>query len=560
VAEDGPYVLYSNSHRGIRALLDAATGKAPRLSDAPDYRYFTILLPPAAEANTGYFFASEAFLRRLLSPAEKISEERRLLCFNNLVMLNHGALLYRLEQGKAPPSLTDLYEGKFVDPSRVVCPHGGVYSWDTRQETCTCSLHNRLKYLTPNAELKVLKVSKNERDGYERYRKQFLSQWQSASTPIAARLSVGPRVRVELCVPPWTNHPLYQELRPWVGDTPQALGGGGIAKSAFLSVAAARGSRAVGEFLRTVPGINEALKADPTLTDLSWLGSRLAVHFCDSDKVLEFDPTQLRDQEVFGFKVSALQQALAGAVLLAAQVPSYVSVEVDDADKAARLLELLVQKLPLQKESYLNFPATFDAYRLPDYKKHRHYVLTFQVQVLKMRLHTALVGNRLVAATKEDILKEVIDAAQTPPGAAASRDHLFLRLNVRALNRFQENLRLSWSEKARRACHRNTISLYNLIKLYDVPIAEAPRLAEAIYGVRYFCPDHGTYEYDGRRDQVVCTVHGNRQDARQLLAPDRKSSFDEFLDSLDELTARVRFQEDGTYATLEIVRRAPKKQ
>ena len=114
-----------------------------------------------------------------------------------------------------------------------------------------------------------------------------------------------------------------------------------------------------------------------------------------------------------------------------------------------------------------------------------------------------------------------------------------------------------WSEKARLACHRNAISIDNLVKLYEVPVEEAPRLAEAKYGVRFFRPEGGVYEYDSRRDQVVCSVHGNRQDARQHLRLDRRSSLARFLGELDEVVARVRFEGQALYATVEIARRQP---
>ena len=77
-----------------------------------------------------------------------------------------------------------------------------------------------------------------------------------------------------------------------------------------------------------------------------------------------------------------------------------------------------------------------------------------------------------------------------------------MRLNRKGLNRLKDDLQLYWEEKARLACHKNTISIYNLVKLYEVPIEEVPRLAEAKYGVRQFCPDHGTYSFDARKDQV----------------------------------------------------------
>ena len=58
-----------------------------------------------------------AFLKRVIGPAAKISQKRRLQCFNNLVMLNNASLFFRLEHGRSPSSLSDLIEGKFINPN-----------------------------------------------------------------------------------------------------------------------------------------------------------------------------------------------------------------------------------------------------------------------------------------------------------------------------------------------------------------------------------------------------------------------------------------------------------
>jgi hypothetical protein len=548
-------VIYSNSHRAIRQVVDAATGKIRQLAEAPDYRYATILLPPLAAANTGYFFASEAFLRRMIGPPAKISERRRLLCFNNLVMLNNASLFYRMENGRSPASLSDLTEGHFVDPERVVCPQGGVYSWDTRHDNCTCSLHNRLRYLTPNAELSVLKVSKAEKEEYERYKSRYESFWQQLFDPVAVRITMAPRVKLEACLVPSPGGP-YAELRRWVDEAPQAVDGGRIAKSAVASLVVVRGRKAVADMLRDLPGVGEALQADPTLTELNWLGDTLAIHYCDGEKVLELDVTRFRDLDLLGTKVPILQQALLGAALTATEVPTYFSIDVEDRDKAARLLELLTQRIPLQRGKLLTVSTAMDAYRLPDYKKHAVYVLNFRLHALKMRLHVALVGGQLVGATKAHVLREVIDAT-AEKATPEPKTHLLLRINFRGLNKLRDNLELSWSEKARQACHRNTASIYNLLKLYDVPIEDVPKLAEAKYGVRFYCPEHGVYEYDAKRDQVVCSVHGNRQDSRQALRPGQQSSFANFVEGLDEVIVRMRFTDDALFTTVEIARRPP---
>ncbi len=81
---------------------------------------------------------------------------------------------------------------------------------------------------------------------------------------------------------------------------------------------------------------------------------------------------------------------------------------------------------------------------------------------------------------------------------------------------------------------------------------DIPRFSEAKYGVTYYCPEQGSYEYDAGRDQIFCSTHGNRQDSRQNPGKNRKSSFANFLESFQEVTATLRFDDDSLIATIEI--------
>ncbi len=192
---------------------------------------------------------------------------------------------------------------------------------------------------------------------------------------------------------------------------------------------------------------------------------------------------------------------------------------------------------------------------MPDYKKHRIQVISFQLYALKIRLHMSLVNGKLVAATRAETLHEVIDASGAKPqGERTQLAHALVRINLRAMDKMKGDMRMYWAEKARLASHRNIMPIYNLIKLYDVPVDQVNSLSDAKYGVTYFCPGGGEYVYDEDRDQVSSTVFGNRQNARQDLAPGGKSNFDRFFDSLDEITASVRFTKEATLGRIEIVR------
>jgi hypothetical protein len=315
------------------------------------------------------------------------------------------------------------------------------------------------------------------------------------------------------------------------------------------------GRKANAETLRAIPGVSEVLRADPTLTDLSWLGDRVAVHLCDGQSILEVDPAEFRplDLPLVG-RASLGQQAAVSALLMAVKLPVYVTLDVENRDSAARLLEQLSKQVFLEGSRSGGVSVDFDGYRLPDYKQHALYVFSVRVYAVKLRLHVALVGDQLVVATKPEVLREVIDAGAGKEAHAAAPAHLLLRLNRRALGKVHDDFQLYWAEKARIACHRNISLIYNLHKLYGTPIPEIPRLSEAKYGVRCFCPDHGEYSFQAERDQVLCSVHGNREQSRQHPRADRKPSFTEFVESLDEIVASLRFQDDALLATLEIAR------
>ena len=549
------YFVYSNSHRAIRRVVDCALSVDESLHGANDYRYITTILPPAPAADSGYFFASEAFISRLIGPAAKISQKRRIQCFNNLVMQNNASLFFRLEYGRSPASLSEMVQKRFIDPDKIVCPHGGAYAFDAERDMCTCSLHNRLRYLTPNAELSVLNISKAEADEYNRYKTRYEQFWRKAFDPIAVRITMQPRVTLETCVLPFANSSLYDDLRSALAKNSQPINISQIAPSAVASLVLVPGRENMARYLRLVPGVPEVVQEDPTLTDLSWVGDKLSVHFCDGEIIFEVDPTQLQPLEVPMLGTASTSwQAVLGTVLMATNMPVYATLDVENEEKAERLLEQFSNRIFLKQGRLVGLPTRLDAYRLPDYKDHKIYVLKTQVHAVVVRLHIALVGKQLVMATKPEILREVIDASAVPPQAAPAEAHLLVRLNQRALNRLYDDVQLYWAEKSRVACHRNIVAIHNLHRLYDAPMDQIAELSEAKYGIRYLCPDNGEYTFDADTNQVVCSVHGNREQSRQNPGLNRESSFARFIESVDEVVVSLRFQDDALISTIGIQR------
>ena len=88
----------------------------------------------------------------------------------------------------------------------------------------------------------------------------------------------------------------------------------------------------------TTPKIR-ALQADPTLTDLAWLGDRAALHLCDSDTILEIDPTRLNelDLPLLG-KFSSTQQLMVAAIIQANSLGESATIRPGDGYRLDRWL------------------------------------------------------------------------------------------------------------------------------------------------------------------------------------------------------------------------------
>ena len=101
-------------------------------------------MPRGAKEEDGFVYMSDPFIRHMVGPQLKLSERRRMLCYNHLRMIGHAALLYRSEHGPcrlhsaghpdgehAPESALHLARGdcmlRMRRQSRVeYCPERGV--------------------------------------------------------------------------------------------------------------------------------------------------------------------------------------------------------------------------------------------------------------------------------------------------------------------------------------------------------------------------------------------------------------------------------------------------
>jgi hypothetical protein len=554
IVEHENWVIVSNSHVGVRRIVDTIQSQQPSLADAEDYQYITALHPSRNDDNSGYFYCSDAFLRYLTSPSFKIGERRRKQSLNNLIMLNNASLFYRLEYGATPDSLEQLFDGRFIDRGRLVCPQGGAYSFDAASDSSVSSVFNRIKHLTPIRELRILQVSSQEQKEFSRYVTRYENTWRDYFSPLAVRFTATEDLALDYCLLPFANGNVSDVLEVLDADAGRTLKIRRPAASTMASVLVDTGREMLAEWMRAIPGVSDVLQDDPTLTELTWLGDRASVNFCDTHALLELDPTMLQPAAM-PLPLTTAQQTGIVAAVFATVSPAYVTVDIEDREKADRFLQMLSSRAFLYGRSDAGpFTTELDSYRLPAWRDQNIYVVSYRIYAARIRLYLSAIDDQLVVATSPDILKQVIDATLAG-GEPRQLDAQFaLRIRPEAMQRFRNDLQTYWDEHTRRASHDNIMPLYTLIHLYDVPLSEIDQLSDAKYGVTYFCPD-GEYVYDADRDQVSSTVYGNREEARQDLQVDGESSFSRTFETMGDILFSLRRTERTVNGRLQFTAR-----
>jgi hypothetical protein len=239
--------LRSNSLAGLTRVLEAIQGKTAagqpvrRLGDTDELAYVRTLMPAGASEEDGFVYLSDPFIRRLVGPQVKLTEARRLVCYNHLRMMGNAALLYRSEHGKAATSLDELARsgcapGVFGQ-GELRCPDGGTYTLSADGMTGHCSHHGHAEGLVPCLEIPLKQVTAEEADEYKAFLDAYNQYWRTYFDPIVLRLQVTPkRLRLETIILPLMDNSVYSALAMGLGGKPEALDALPVPKRNIFSV------------------------------------------------------------------------------------------------------------------------------------------------------------------------------------------------------------------------------------------------------------------------------------------------------------------------------------
>jgi hypothetical protein len=617
--EEGLHIR-SNSLAAFRRVVEAVKGKTAdgravrRLGDTSEFAYIRTLMPRGDAREDGFVYLSDPFIRRLMGPSVKLTERRRLLCYNHLRMIGHAALLFRTERGRAPSSLAELKEtgaapGIFGE-GELSCPDGGRYALSADAAAGVCTHHGHALRLTPNIEAPVAQVTADEADEYRAFVAEYNQYWRTFFDPIAFRLKVAPEeLRVETIILPLIDNTAYTALASTLGGAPEPLDALPVPPRNIFSASLrlntgrfvkdmraeeARRPNATDDVFSELPfGVPGGRAARAKTYELlsKGLGNQLGFHVYDSRPPFELNISSLLGMMASsgagrggmgGGEMGGLMP-FATLAMLSLNSPVYLSLPVADekvVDDYLNWSDAAFSHIARneRRARWFSFEYDFYKYKLPTGEPARAFGLRFDPA--RISFHWARIGGGVYVATKPFILEDIAalhaqgQAARSSTAPATGNEdlngHALARVRAGNWNEVLPDYNLSWAENEREACLNNLGPLTSAARavtavapsteVAQVPTGEARdratvEMAGRLAGARFNCPEGGAYHVSADGRQVSCSVHGTAADPRQPAAPSDRSPAGRTMRRLSDLTATLTFMDDGLHAVLVVKRK-----
>ena len=598
--------IRSNSKDAFFRVIEAYKGKTAtgkdvrRLGQTTEFAYIRSIMKRGDKQEDGFVYLSDPFIRRLVGPQVKLTERRRVLCYNQLRIIGHAALLYQTEHGKPPTSLDDLIKAQCLpgkpNEGELVCIDGGKYTLSDDGCHGVCSHHGHAHNLVPCIETPLAWVNGLEAEEYKVFLDQYNSYWRTFFDPIAIRVQVTPeKYRLETIVLPLIDNSIYKGLAMSLNGKPEALDALPVPKRNIFSVAGRFNKEELlnREIIRQINdtrsdlarmmGVSEKQATELDLVRVleKGIGNQVGFHIYDATPTFDVNMPQLFGELMGSFNGSTGnvrgEEVWVGFVVASLTSPVYISIPVQDkkiVDDFLDKLDAFAAAAARRKENiggWFRFEQDFYRAKLTDGSMARGYV--FSIGPIKWRFFYARIGGGLYIASKPFILEDLAAANaerakhKDRPVDAGPAAHAMIRIRPANWNEVLGEYRLGWAENNRQACLNNQGPIASAGRAVLKAKAEgkeasaaelgkeAHALADKFNAVHFYCPEGGHYELSAKDRTCSCTVHGTPLALLQPFGPIEGRGPGELLKNFNGLTVTLTFLEDGLHAVVLVERK-----
>ena len=499
-------LLISTSKQELQTVLDLAAGRetgTASLGESAEWRAMTARLHPRKDTRY-YAYLSDAFIRRLVGPAVKIGQLRRLQAKADLETITASALLYKHDGHDDTPSLRQLgdkgYLPKSIDPS----------AYSLRKDLSVVSAqYGNLSRGATLLDNPVENVTAREVELYEQYRERYSNYWRQYFDPIVIRIDDAEdgSLAMHTFILPLLDSRLYSSMRQgFVQEDKQPLRVPRLKPAPVLSISMQFGEpvwrewvREMGQALMQYTGLDSSA--------LDTLGP--AVHFAlrDAQPVVAFGSGDLLG--VFGSRgLSGLgNEGMLMIPILAAGLtrPCSLLVQLQDG----RILKNALAKTPYRQPFGRRRNGRNVAYELVRIGEEEEWLYTINLfETVKLRYGVALADDYMTINNLPWAERTEISALEEAP-----LDDIHLRVSPGRVEKELPALHTAFVEKQRVIAMQGIGYLTPLLLTTVSDVKEARREHRRLFGYYPIHPGPGTWEW--REGKLHSTTFGSLARKRQ---------------------------------------------
>ncbi|MCZ6683652.1 MAG: hypothetical protein O7B26_10750, partial [Planctomycetota bacterium] len=492
----------------------------------------------------------------------RIKDKRRIQALTSMKMLTNATLFHGYQCGPGDPTIDDLAATDSVRLSDLYDPEGGRVFADAAGAGRTTA-YGTQAFLTPLIEIDAGMATSRERDEYGRFRNRYSSYWRRFFDPIGVRVSVGKTIRLETCILPLIDLSRYNELKDIAGGEPISVDVDRFADKTLVRFVMKfdDGPRKEG-ILSIASTTMDSLSVGTNVTT-DWVGNWLTFWIEDTDALFQLLKNQSRDSdEAVVNHNDAIIDFFNATFVAGIHVTNKVSL-------AAFLVaaRVTVQKIAPNTVVFQNM----DPYRgvtivriAPDPSSGLERDLRPEGRPKPEpdgpAVYYATIADGFYISTQESALKSLIDRAAEPvelgPGAPQPiRANVLLYADPAAADLIRPTVGYWLEQQAFGVSQRNLVQIQMLGRCGVLEGRSLDQAARKFLGYRIECPDGGSYRYEAASNKAVCSVHGSIYEPTRPSEPPDGSPLKRLLDSIETLTAALRFTPEGLESTVEIARR-----
>jgi hypothetical protein len=554
-AADGTDVcVYSNSEQGLARIADAAAGRLPALSAAPDYQYIRAkVFPFAAESEDGMVFLSDAFVRRAVSPGVRIAQLRRLQALTSLKIIANSGMLYGWDRGPSRPTMLSLMQDQYLTPSDLIDPTGGSFDLDAETGIASSPFWGTMRFMRPLIEAPVDMATEAERDAYDTFRNQYQSYWQRFIDPVAIRIGVGPTITLETHILPLIDLSQYQEMKDFSGGPPIAIDPARFTPGTLLRMITRIGD---GQTRRSILSTLGAFSGTNAASD--WLGEWGTFWVEDSPALAAIVRAAYDDRAGSDFLFDVFRARLVAGVhvknkLSLATFLVGLRAVIDSSAPNTVVFEALDPHQGITVVKVSPDPSGDLARGLEEAEGEA------AIEPLAPAIYYATIGDGFYVATQQVSLTGLIDrlapgAVENGAEAPTDRANVYAFAAPGAAAGVRPVVAAILEAQAMKASIANLAQIELLGRCGLLEGRDQVAAARAYLGYRLVDPDGGAYRYDAASGMAESTHHGRRLTPVTLPAPPPGSSLASLIEELQTISAALRFTEDGLETTVRIDR------